>query len=106
MNGSLKQQIIASTIKRGAKTWYSIYMDVEEMDVATVKAAINQLVAEGAITEINEPEIHTILYGPKEARMNIMSHSRVLGILDQLEERLKEGEDEFERVLDRVEEAI
>lgn len=38
--------------------------------------------------------------------MNLMSHGRVLWILDQLEARLIEDADEFERVLDRLEEAI
>lgn len=39
--------------------------------------------------------------------MNIMSHGRILRILGQLQKiQLTEDEDEFEKVLDRIEEVI
>lgn len=38
--------------------------------------------------------------------MNLMDHGRVLGILDRLQMQLTEDADEFERVLDRIEEVI
>ncbi len=38
--------------------------------------------------------------------MNIMSHGRVLALLSHLQSRLDEDPDEFERLLDSVEEVI
>lgn len=38
--------------------------------------------------------------------MNIMSHGRVLAIISQLQDRLNKDPDEFERLLDNIEEVI
>ena len=62
MNRTLKQQIIDSIAKRGPKTWYSTYLDVDEMDSAHVRTSMNQLVAEGIIIETHETGIDAIVY--------------------------------------------
>jgi len=38
--------------------------------------------------------------------MNVMDHSRINTILDMLQERLQQDPEEFEHLLDRIEEAI
>lgn len=61
----LKQQILMSAEKRGAKTWYSIFMDVDEQYRPKVMEAINELVAEGELVVRDEPEIQATVYARK-----------------------------------------